>query len=436
MEKDRQAKIITIVALFIGVATLTLGFSIYSSQLSIQSKAKVTPNIESFKVALSKEPDKETVGTITPLGDGEEATISNTGDSVISGLKANFVNPGEKVVYEFYAVNIGDLDAYLNKIEYANVASSTENKVCTADEGTSASLVTTACNSIRITVKVDEDDTACQTSTYGAHTLSKKTGEKVVVTIEYDKSGAVADGSFNVEFGDITLNYSATDTETKNVPSCATFNTEIVGDFDALRKLNVIDNDNDGKISLSDRVTLGTESFYVMSTDERAGTVTMLAEWNLNVGNNTVEGTTGMQNELCKGKVSDSDNHCTVAFSSRNYWASITSYPAWVYNENNDIVRPLVDAYVDKLKVAGYSSVTGRLIKYEELVSLGCTTSGSTCNSAPSWVKNTSFWSGSVDSSSNVWHVGTNGGFVISNYSRSSTFNGVRPVITIDVSEI
>ncbi len=428
MEKDRQTKIIAIVALFIGVATLTLGFAAFSARLIIQSKATVTPDADSFKVLLSKEQNSVVVGNVTPTGNGSEATINNSDVPTISNLKANFVNPGEKVVYEFYAVNTGDLDAFLNKIEFTNVTGKTENKVCTAVEGTTDDYVQSACNSIRVTVKVGEDDKACQTSTYGAHKLEKKTGEKVVVTIEYNKEGVRADGPFSVAFGDITLNYSTVDTETKNVPVCEDFNAEFAAKpFEDL--------DGDGKISKSDKITLGTESFYVVSTDETAGTVTMLAEWNLNVGNITVEGTAGMQNEACKGY---SGNNCTLAFSSTNYWSStVSSYPAWVY-DNNDIVRSYVENYVNELKKLGYRSVTGRLIKKEELVNLGCQADGGSyaCNTAPIWVKNTTFWTGSAYGATDVWYVNTIGTFGGGyDYYRNGGC-GVRPVITINASEI
>ncbi len=436
MEKDRQAKIITVVALLIGVATLTLGFAAFSARIVIQSKATVTPDAGSFRVLLSKEQNSEVVGGVNPTGNGTEAIISNNDVPTISNLKANFVNPGEKVVYELYAVNVGEYDAYLNKINYENIAGQTIDKICTAGENTTDSYVQSACNSIRVTIKVAEDDKACQTSTYGAHKLDKKTGEKVVVEIEYNKDGVRADGLFSVEFGSITLNYSTADTETKNVPTCTDYDTQIVVDqFEIAGKTNIVDADGDGRISTSDKVTLGTESFYVMSIDKAAKTVTMLAEWNLNVGTNTLEGTVGIQNSSCRGWVSSSDNHCALAFSSKNYWSrSVSTYPAWVYSNESNLYTH-VNTYVDKLKAAGYSSVTGRLIRQEEALALGCTESESACNSAPSWVKNTSFWSGSASGSDKLLNVGVNGSFSGIFYYNSSGY-GVRPVITINVSEI
>ncbi len=435
MEKDRKTKIITIVALFIGVATLTLGFAVYNTKLKIQARATVTPDNNALKVVLSKEQNSVVVGTIMPTGDGKDATISNSVAPTISNLNAEFVNPGEKVVYEFYAMNVGKLDAYLNKIEYVNVTNKEANKVCTAGEGTTDASIQSACESIRITVKIGEEDRACQTSIYGAHMLSKDLSEKVVVTIEYEQSGEVADGPFSVEFGDIILNYSLNDTETKNIATCDDYVASPVYHFDINGRTNIVDNDSDGTISLSDKVILGTESFYVININGTTGEVALLSEWNLNVGENTVEGTAGMQNSACKGYVSDSDKHCTLSFSSTNYWdGTVRRYPSFVYNEQSNLYT-YVENYVNKLKEAGYSSVTGRLIKQEELVSLNCSTRNSNCTSAPAWVKNTSFWSGTASESTIVWRVNTNGDFNSNAYTDSSSF-GVRPVIVIPSSKI
>ncbi len=437
MEKDRQTKIIAIVALFIGVATLTLGFATFSAKLIIQTKAEVTPNADSFKVLLSKEQNSVIEGKVNPSGIGDAATINNTGTPTISGLKAKFVNPGEKVVYDFFAVNTSKLDAFLSKIDYENVPGKTVNKVCTASEGTTASYVERACNNIRVTVKVGEDDKACQTSTYNGHRLVSKTGEKVVVTIEYDPDGAITDGPFSVEFGDITLNYSTTDAEEKNVPACTDFDTQIVVDpFTIADRTNITDADGDGKISKNDKVTLGTESFYVISTDATSKTATMLAEWNLNVGNNPIaDAAPGMQNEACKGMVDGATiRNCTIAFSSSVYWRDSTeSYPAWVYNENSNLYTH-VENYASKLKELGYGSVIGRLIRYEELVELGCPENNLGTCSSPSWLKNTSFWSGSASRPTDIYRIDTDGKLAY-NYISSIAF-GVRPVITINISEI
>lgn len=434
MEKDRQTKIIAIVALLVGVATLTLGFATFSTKLIVQSQATVSPDPDSFKVVLSKEQDKEVVGKVLPNGIGESAMIDNTGTPTISNLKAEFTKPGEKVEYEFYAVNIGELDAFLNKIEYNNITGKSENKVCTAEDGTTESYVAGACESIRVTIKVGDDDRACQTSTYGTHRLVKKTGEKVSVVIEYDNSGVRADGPFSVEFGDITLNYSTVDNEAKDVAACDAFATSFSSRLDINNKTSVEDVDGDGKISIGDKVYLESEGFYVINTDEFTGNVDMLAEWNLNVGYDTIEDEPLLlQSSKCLGRYEgESEGYCTYEFSTEKYWSAGNEY---IYNEQSDIYE-YINYYVEVLKEAGFSSVEGRLIKVEELDALGCKSNSYTCADAPSWVRNTSFWTGTSASWGTRVMRYIRPDYVYSSNAADADELGIRPVIAINATDI
>ena len=52
MEKTRQIKILSIVALVVAIAGMTLGFAAFSTTLSISSSATVTPNSDDFKVVV------------------------------------------------------------------------------------------------------------------------------------------------------------------------------------------------------------------------------------------------------------------------------------------------------------------------------------------------------------------------------------------------
>ena len=52
MEKNRQIKILSIVALVLAIAGMSLGFAAFSSTLTISSSATVTPNSNDFKVVV------------------------------------------------------------------------------------------------------------------------------------------------------------------------------------------------------------------------------------------------------------------------------------------------------------------------------------------------------------------------------------------------
>ena len=74
-----------------------------------------------------------------------------------------------------------------------------------------------------------------------------------------------------------------------------------------------------------------------------------------------------------------------------------------------------------------------RLITYNELVELGCSADG-TCTKDFVY-KGLNYWSASARGYDNVWLVDANGGFVDNNFWNDTSL-GVRPVITINKSDI
>ena len=154
MERDRSAKIIAIVALCVAVVGLSIGFATFSNNLTIKSNAKVKPNASDFDVNFSTSNTSELDGTVSGIGTNsataEDATIDNSDSPTITGLKANFTEPGQKVTYSFYAHNAGKYVAYLNNVTYANVSGKTATKVCTAGVGTDATMVGTITGSCNV----------------------------------------------------------------------------------------------------------------------------------------------------------------------------------------------------------------------------------------------------------------------------------------------
>ena len=227
------------------------------------------------------------------------------------------------------------------------------------------------------------------------------------------------------------------------------------------------DLDGDGVASLSDIVTCGTESFYVMTNENNE--ITMLSKYNLDVGYirtyfiiddtllittsyEPIENPTNKQSELVKDYKNTetySYYYGTVEFSSEPYWQnywllSIFEYPAYIYDENSALY-PYVTEYErilkDELKV---KSAQATLISYEQLEELGCIGYGrETCgpanwksealeNPAPEWVYSTSYYTGTVSGTWEVWSVTSQGSFI--EYGGAKV--GVRPVVTISTAEI
>lgn len=217
MEKDRSTKMIAIIALCVAVIGLSVGFAAFSNDLTISSSATVTPDATDFDVNFSTVNTAETPGTVSGTVSGvagataEDATIDNSNAPKITGLKANFKEPGQKVTYSFYAHNAGKYAAYLNTVTYNNVSGETATKVCTAGVGTDETMVEAACNAISVSVKVGSDNFTGSNAAVNNHLLAIDAYEEVVVTIEYAAEGTRADGDFEVAFGDIVLTYGSVD---------------------------------------------------------------------------------------------------------------------------------------------------------------------------------------------------------------------------------
>lgn len=236
MEKDRTAKVLAVLALVVATVGISIGFAAFDSVLTISPNATVTPSDETFKVQFSSESgsikdDTPVTGEATGSSgaSAEGATINNDSDSgpTITNLKANFTEPGQTVTYTFYVGNVGEYDAYLKQVDFANVAeeklASTDftgqkaEKFCIAGTDTNKGQVEAACDDITIKISIGEAESAATTqdltsdTSVSSHMLEKNDYEKVVVTIAYSKvgDGHRADGDFTVEFGDITLTYSA-----------------------------------------------------------------------------------------------------------------------------------------------------------------------------------------------------------------------------------
>ena len=99
------------------------------------------------------------------------------------------------------------------------------------------------------------------------------------------------------------------------------------------------------------------------------------------------------------------------------------------------IVEGYVNEYKSKLEAIGAEIEEARLITKEELEGLGCSASSHTCNTAPSFIYSTSYWSGSAASTRNVWSVDSHARINSNRYTYNTSF-GVRPVIGISISEI
>ena len=215
MEGEKGSKVIAIIALCVCVTGLSLGFAAFTSELTINSDATVSPEVSTFNVDFTTTSGSVVAGKVTPTVVGataDDAVIDNAGtDSEIENLVVHFTEPGQSATYSFYAHNAGEYVAYLNDITFNNVSGKDAFKVCTAGDKTDQALVDKACANIKLTLTVGSDANLISTDKTMAaseHALTSKTSEPVTVKVEYTGTDR-ADGDFEVAFGDIGLSYSA-----------------------------------------------------------------------------------------------------------------------------------------------------------------------------------------------------------------------------------
>ena len=162
MGENRTYKMLSVIALVLGVVGVTLGYAAFSNTLTINSEAEVTPDSSKFNVDFSTSTASvvadPVVPTLNPTGvtgfTATSGTISNASDPVINNIKATFTEPGQKATYQFYAYNAGEYIAYLKSITFNGT------KTCAAVDpvdGATDALVQSACAGISLTVTVGSE---------------------------------------------------------------------------------------------------------------------------------------------------------------------------------------------------------------------------------------------------------------------------------------
>ena len=209
----RNTTLILIITL-VSVLGLSIAFAAFSSSLTVKGNATITPDSGNFKVVFSSSSTSlsTTNVSVTKTGNAHAGTptIDNSSNPTIKNLSASFTAPGEKVEYTFYARNEGSYDAYLSSVVFNNINGKSTFKECVAGDGTTASMVESACNGIKVTTTVLSTSYTDTTLNITNHVLKKNNSELVKVTIEYTSGSAVADGPFTINFGKIYLTYGST----------------------------------------------------------------------------------------------------------------------------------------------------------------------------------------------------------------------------------
>ena len=154
MEKQRQIKLLSIIALVVAVAGMTLGFAAFSTTLNISSSATVTPNGEDFKIVIygmSEDTANQMTTTndvfkkehytqtseISPVFLGSKAESATKANITVQGkniildnMSMTITSPEQKVYYPFLVKNEGLYDVYIS-FEELNDATCTSTEEMT-----------------------------------------------------------------------------------------------------------------------------------------------------------------------------------------------------------------------------------------------------------------------------------------------------------------
>ena len=188
----------------------------------------------------------------------------------------------------------------------------------------------------------------------------------------------------------------------------------------------LIDNDNNGAISLGDEVVIGADWFYVVAPVQN-GEVKLLSKLNINSsGRQAVDA--GGADFGYRAYWAD-HNYNFHPFGNSSYW--------YVYTENYDMINNKyflnkcaeeIIAYKKYLNSLGGVTVKeARLMSYEEIMEI-CG-SNTTC---PEYITERNFWLGSALMDGQVWNVKSYG--VTTDYYTHGS--GTRPLIVINESDV
>ena len=385
--RDRKTLYIILSIVLISIFSLTIVYAALSVTLNIQGNAEVVAS--SWDIHLDNV--KVTSGS-----------VSGSAPAITSPTTATFstalTTPGDFYEFTIDVVNDGSIDAMIDGVS--------KTPTLTTEQAKYLNYIVEYQNGEPINNK---------------QLVAKNSFVRLKVKLEFRKDLVASDLPTTSETLDLsfTVNYVQNDGSGNIVSN------------NGVQLVKVVSGDG---TQVGNEVCIGEECFYVISSD--SSTVTMLAKYNLHVGNTVDEGfnvtplvsPTGKQDIAAIGRNLDYDG------TEIHPWIGTITFSETSNDYSGSIVEGYVNSYNNYLITQGITPIEARLITYYELIALGCSDS---CTTAPSWVYATSYWSsGAPDLSSYVSAVVSNGDFFPDfDYSDNESF-GCRPVITISKSLI
>ena len=217
MEKHRQVKILSIIALVLAVIGMTLGFAAFSTTLNISSSASVSPNSDDFKVRIiGLNGDNYMIldELKTNVSGNVPALIGDDG-LTINGMVAKMSKPGDVVKWYGVLENIGKYDAYFSGKNINKFPDTGTWKKCTPTEknGISQEYLEEVCEGISFNYGIYEYDPitniVVSTDSLILGSLIDRNKKYILsFTIKYSEDAIYPDGDFEVLIGDASLEFS------------------------------------------------------------------------------------------------------------------------------------------------------------------------------------------------------------------------------------
>lgn len=135
MEKHRQVKMLSIIALIVAVSGMTFGFAAFSTTLNISSSATVTPSSDDFKIVIYGISEEKASSITTsnelqnssfytsktisapvfaPSGTSVANIKNQNKEIIIDNMKLGLTKATDKASYVFMIKNEGKYDAYVD----------------------------------------------------------------------------------------------------------------------------------------------------------------------------------------------------------------------------------------------------------------------------------------------------------------------------------
>ena len=383
---DRKPLYIFLSILLVSVLTLTVVYAALSTTLNISGNAEVTAagwdiHFDNIQV--------------------NPASVAATTAPTISGSKTiNFgvtlTKPGDFYKFSVDIVNEGTIDAMIDSVVKTPELTTEQAKYIKYEiEYTDGNLI-----SSKQLLPKDETKTI-----------------SVLVSYRTDLTAS----SLPTEATTLNLSFSMVYTQADSTGTAVPEGTEV----------KVVSGDLN---TVGSEICIGEECFYLMKNDGRS--VTMLAKYNLYVGNECSSSTSCIEYENVTGIQNLSMVGCPSDYSYPRYGTTqfglSTSY-------SSSIIVEYINNYKVYLEHMNIQIEEARLITPNELEKLGCVydyenISGSCLPSSYNWIYSTSYWTSIAYEPSTVWTVRSDGYlddyFPYINYSF-----GVRPVIKIPLTE-